>query len=55
MVPLRLAATLPAMLPLLAHLTPLEMPIVWIAFAAGTLLGATGAWLLLRRGSSARG
>jgi hypothetical protein len=33
-----------------AHLTPLEMPVVWIAFALGLVIGA-GAMLLLRRRS----
>jgi hypothetical protein len=32
---------------MLAHLTPLEMPIVWIAFTLGLVIGA-GAMLLLR-------
>jgi hypothetical protein len=35
---------------MLAHLTPLEMPVVWIAFALGLAIGA-GAMLLLRRRS----
>jgi hypothetical protein len=33
---------------MLAHLTPLEMPVVWIAFALGLVVGAA-AMLLLRR------
>lgn len=33
---------------MLVHLTPLEMPVVWIAFAAGIAVGAV-ATLLLRR------
>jgi hypothetical protein len=33
---------------MLAHLTPLEMPIVWIAFALGLAIGA-GSMVLLRR------
>lgn len=37
---------------LLAHLTPLEMPVVWIAFALGLLLGVGAALLFVR--SSAR-
>lgn len=37
--------------PMLAHLTPLEMPVVWIAFTAGIALGAVGAVLLRRRPS----
>lgn len=35
---------------MLAHLTPLEMPVVWIAFALGLVIGA-GSMLLLRRRS----
>lgn len=33
---------------MLAHLTPLEMPIVWIAFVLGLVVGA-GAMRVLRR------
>lgn len=33
---------------MLAHLTPLEMPVVWIAFALGLAIGA-GSMVLLRR------
>jgi hypothetical protein len=36
---------------MLAHLTPLEMPVVWIAFALGLVIGA-GSMLLLRRRSA---
>jgi hypothetical protein len=32
-----------------AHLTPLEMPVVWLAFAAGILVGALGAFAVRRR------
>ncbi|MFK7739696.1 MAG: hypothetical protein AB8H80_05180 [Planctomycetota bacterium] len=32
---------------MIAHLTPLEAPIVWFAFAAGIALGAVGMWLTL--------
>ncbi len=34
-----------------AHLTPLEMPIVWIAFALGLVIGAA-AMLVLRRNAA---
>jgi hypothetical protein len=33
----------------LAHLTPLETPIVWCAFAAGLVLGIAGTVAVLRR------
>jgi Na+-driven multidrug efflux pump len=39
--------------PMLLHLTPLEMPVVWVAFAAGALVGA-GAMLLWRRAPTRR-
>ena len=32
-----------------AHITPLEAPIVWLAFAAGVALGAFGMYLLTQR------
>lgn len=35
--------------PMLLHLTPLEAPIVWIAFAAGVAMGAVGTFLLMAR------
>lgn len=38
---------------MLAHLTPLEMPVVWIAFAIGALVGA-GAMLLRQRAVTRR-
>lgn len=35
---------------MLAHITPLEAPIVWFAFAAGLLLGSgLTVWVLRRR------
>jgi hypothetical protein len=34
---------------MLAHLTPLEMPVVWIAFALGLVVGAATMLLLRRR------
>ena len=34
---------------MLAHITPLEAPIVWFAFAAGIALGAIGTYLLVQR------
>ena len=39
---------------LIAHITPLEMPVVWIAFAAGAALGAAATWLVLRRHAYSR-
>lgn len=40
---------------MLAHLTPLEAPIVWLAFAAGLVLGCVlTAWLLRRRPAGPR-
>jgi hypothetical protein len=43
------------MLGMLAHLTPLEAPIVWLAFAAGIAVGALAAWFLLQRRAADRG
>jgi hypothetical protein len=40
---------------MVAHLTPLEAPIVWIAFAAGALLGAFAAWFVMQRRAAGRG
>jgi hypothetical protein len=37
------------MFALLAHLTPLEAPIVWLAFVAGIAVGAAAMFLLHRR------
>jgi Na+-driven multidrug efflux pump len=37
---------------MLAHLTPLEAPIVWLAFAAGAALGAAVTWLVVQRRAS---
>lgn len=37
------------MLNLLAHLTPLETPIVWLALLTGVALGSLGTLLALRR------
>lgn len=39
---------------MLAHITPLEAPIVWLAFAAGVALGAAATWFLLTRRAAAR-
>ena len=36
---------------MIAHLTPLEMPVVWLAFALGIAVGAMGAILLRRKAS----
>lgn len=40
---------------MLAHLTPLEAPIVWFAFAAGAALGAFATWFVLHKRTSQRG
>lgn len=40
---------------MLAHLTPLEAPIVWLAFAAGIAVGAFAAWFLLPKRAADRG
>jgi len=40
---------------MIAHITPLEAPIVWLAFAAGIALGAFGTWFLLQRRAADRG
>lgn len=37
-----------------AHITPLEAPIVWFAFAAGIATGAFATWFLLRRRAADR-
>ncbi len=37
----------------LAHLTPLETPIVWLAFAVGLICGIAGTLALVRRRSEA--
>lgn len=34
---------------MLAHITPLEAPIVWFAFAAGLVLGIVGTFVMMRR------
>lgn len=34
---------------MLAHITPLEAPVVWFAFAAGAALGAFATWFLMNR------
>lgn len=38
-----------------AHITPLEAPIVWFAFAAGLALGAFATWYVLGKRTSQRG
>ena len=35
--------------PMFAHITPLEAPIVWFAFAAGLAVGAFATWFLLHK------
>ena len=37
------------MLSQLAHLTPLEAPIVWLAFAAGLAAGIVATYAVMRR------
>lgn len=37
------------MVSLLAHITPLEAPVVWLAFAGGLVLGILGTLTVLRR------
>jgi len=32
-----------------AHITPLEAPIVWFAFAVGALVGAGITWFVMNR------
>ena len=39
---------------MLVHITPLEAPIVWFAFAAGIVLGIVGTVSVMRRRASAR-
>ncbi len=34
---------------MLAHLTPLEAPIVWLAFALGLVLGIAGTVVVMQR------
>lgn len=40
---------------MVAHLTPLEAPIVWLAFAAGIAVGAFATWFLLHKRAAWRG
>jgi hypothetical protein len=40
---------------MLAHITPLEAPIVWFAFAAGVAIGALATWFLRHRRVADRG
>ena len=37
-----------------AHITPLEAPIVWFAFAAGLALGAFATWYLMTKRAANR-
>ena len=39
---------------MLAHLTPLEAPIVWLAFALGAAAGALTTWFVLGRRAARR-
>lgn len=34
---------------MLAHITPLEAPVVWFAFAAGLVLGIVATFTVMRR------
>ena len=34
---------------MLAHITPLEAPIVWLAFAVGAALGSLATWFVMNR------
>lgn len=36
---------------MLAHLTPLEAPLLWVAFAAGVAVGALGMFVFKQRAS----
>ncbi len=36
------------------HITPLEAPIVWFAFAAGIAVGAFATWFLLQKRTTNR-
>ena len=40
--------------PMLAHITPLEAPLLWVAFAAGIAVGALATALLMRRRATQR-
>lgn len=42
------------MLVMFAHITPLEAPIVWLAFAVGIATGALATYLLLHRRAARR-
>jgi HAMP domain-containing protein len=37
-----------------AHLTPLEAPVLWLAFAAGIAVGAFATWFLLQQRAARR-
>jgi len=39
----------------IAHITPLEAPIVWLAFATGLSLGALAVFLLMHKRATKRG
>ena len=39
---------------MLAHLTPLEAPIVWLAFALGAAAGAVTTWFVVGRRTARR-
>jgi hypothetical protein len=43
------------MLRMFAHITPLEAPIVWLAFAVGIATGALATYFLLHRRAANRG
>jgi hypothetical protein len=52
--PLPAAAATASMRSMFAHITALEAPIVWLAFAAGIAVGAFAAFLLLHRRAADR-
>jgi hypothetical protein len=37
-----------------AHITPLEAPILWLAFAAGAAAGAAVMWVVLKKRAAVR-
>lgn len=39
---------------MIAHITPLEAPVVWFAFAAGVAVGVLATWFWLSRSARER-
>jgi hypothetical protein len=37
-----------------AHITPLEAPILWLAFAAGAAAGAAVMWVVMKKRATVR-